>query len=207
MSRCYVVGASELNHFIMPAADDFIIAADGGYNHLKRLRITPNLIIGDADSISTIPDGIEFLKYSPFKDETDSFLAAKKAVELGYNEIWFFGCCGGRFDHTIANVQMIAYFSKLGIKCRLFHDRSDITAITDTSITFDKTERGYVSVFSFDDNSYGVNIWGLKYSAQDVVLSNSMPVGVSNEFVGVESGISVEDGTLLIIKERMTMVD
>ena len=207
MSRCYVVGASELNHFIMPAEDDFIIAADGGYNHLKRLRITPNLIIGDADSISSIPEGIEFLKYSPFKDETDSFLAARKAVELGYDEIWFFGCCGGRFDHTIANIQMIAYFSKLGVKCRLFDDTTDITAITNTSVTFDKSERGYVSVFSFDDNSYGVDIWGLNYTTEDITLSNNMPIGVSNEFIGNESGVSVRQGTLLVIKERMNLGD
>ncbi len=207
MARCYVVGASELNHFIMPTADDFIIAADGGYNHLKRLRITPNLIIGDADSISSVPEGIEFLKYSPFKDETDSFLAAKKAVELGYNELWFFGCCGGRFDHTIANIQMIAYFSKLGVKCRLFDDTTDITAITNTSITFDKSERGYVSVFSFDDSSYGVDIWGLKYTTEDFTLSNNMPIGVSNEFIGIDSGVSVRKGTLLIIKERMKLSD
>ncbi|MBR5273447.1 MAG: thiamine diphosphokinase [Clostridia bacterium] len=207
MSKCYIVGAGELSGFIMPESEDYIIAADGGYDHLKGLGVMPDLIIGDGDSISDFPIGIEVLKYNPIKDETDTFLAAQKATELGFKEVWFFGCGGGRFDHTVANLQTLAHFSKKGIKCRMYDGTACIYAITDSSLTFDSCERGYVSVFSMDDHSYGVNIWGLKYNVSDFTLSNIVPIGVSNEFVGTESGVSVEKGTLMIIKERMIVVD
>ncbi len=206
MGKCYIVGAGELSGFIMPSGEDYIIAADGGYDHLVGLGVVPDVIIGDGDSISSFPDNIKVLKYSPIKDETDTFLAAQKAVELGYDELWFFGCGGGRFDHTVANLQTLSYFSKKGVKCRMYDGASCIYALTDSSLTFDSDESGYVSVFSLDDYSYGVNIWGLKYTVSNFTLTNTVPIGVSNEFVGTESGVSVEKGTLIIIKERMNTI-
>ena len=57
----------------------------------------------------------------------------------------------------------------------------------------------YSPIFSLNEKAHGVTIRGLKYELEDATLSNAMPVGVSNEFVGVESEVSVKDGTLLLI--------
>ena len=50
-----------------------------------------------------------------------------------------------------------------------------------------------------NEKAHGVTIRGLKYELDCETLTNGMPVGISNEFIGVQSDITVEDGTLLII--------
>ena len=39
---------------------------------------------------------------------------------------------------------------------------------------------------------------GLKYSLQDATVNMEFPIGISNEFIGQESMISVKEGMLLI---------
>src|SRR5690554_5729146 len=76
---------------------NYIICADGGVNHLKKLEILPNTIIGDLDSTS-INDlkyyknhNIEILKYPSKKDETDTQLAIQYAMSLPITEIVLLG--------------------------------------------------------------------------------------------------------------------
>lgn len=66
---------------------------------------------------------------------------------------------------------------------------------------------GYISVFSHSSVSVGVNEKGLKYALSDARLSNSYPLGVSNEFTGERSLISVKDGTLIIIYSKKAKLD
>ena len=58
---------------------------------------------------------------------------------------------------------------------------------------------GYVSVIAHSERAEGVWLKGLKYELQDAVLTNSYPLGVSNELIGKEASISVKNGTLLIV--------
>ena len=50
-----------------------------------------------------------------------------------------------------------------------------------------------------NEKAHGVTIRGLKYELENATLTNDVPIGISNEFIGVQSEITVEDGTLLII--------
>ena len=67
------------------------------------------------------------------------------------------------------------------------------------TISFRDTMDGYVNIFSLNEKAHGVTIRGLKYELKDATLTNALPLGISNEFVGVPSEVSVKDGTLLII--------
>ena len=67
------------------------------------------------------------------------------------------------------------------------------------TVSFRNTMEGFVNVFSLNEKAHGVSIRGLKYEMDQVTLTNAIPLGISNEFIGVQSEISVEDGTLLII--------
>ena len=69
-------------------------------------------------------------------------------------------------------------------------------------MSFSSKYKGYVSVFSYSDISSGVCIEGLKYTLNNAVLTNDIPLGVSNEFIGRYAEIGVENGTLLIFYDK-----
>lgn len=101
-------------------------------------------------------------------------------------------------DHTIANLQMLSYLTKRKLRGFLFHRDTVFTAVMDGGILFDRIDGGYVSVFSCSEKSVGVYLKNLKYELNNAVLENSFPLGVSNEFIGKESSVVVEKGTLLV---------
>lgn len=196
---CYIVGAGENYGLdLEPEIGDFVIAADAGLCVLEEKGITPDLTVGDFDTLQYIPQGENVLRMPPEKDDTDMAAAVKEGIRAGYTTFHIYCGTGGRIDHTIANLQMLAYLSTRGMRGFLFDKDSVFTAVTDTQLAFDKIEDGYVSVFSWSERSTGVYLENLKYELHDAVLKNSFPLGVSNEFIGKESRITVGSGTLLV---------
>ena len=116
-----------------------------------------------------------------------------------YDLFYLYGGTGGRIDHTIANLQLLADLAAQGKQGFLFDRSSIITAIRNSSISFGEISSGYVSVFSHSEQSTGVYLKGLKYELADATLKNTFPLGVSNEFTGNQSSITVKSGTLLIV--------
>ncbi len=74
--------------------------------------------------------------------------------------------------------------------------------ICNEEICFDQGHTGFLSVFCMGDKACGVYETGLKYELCDAVLTKEYPVGVSNEFIGKESRVSVKEGMLLLIGEN-----
>lgn len=181
-----------------PAKGDFVIAADAGLRLLEEKGIRPDLIVGDFDTLHYIPQGENVLRLPPEKDDTDMSVAIKEGIRAGYTVFHIYCGTGGRIDHTIANLQLLAYLSERGMQGFLFDRDSVFTAITDRELAFDRIDGGYVSVFSWSESSTGVYLKNLKYELHDAVLTNSFPLGVSNEFIGKKSSIIVRDGTLLV---------
>ncbi len=207
-SICYVIGAGEHfeNDIFTPDEKDLVIAADGGYEFLQKNNIRTDIVVGDFDSldnkIKLTESDTEIIKLNPIKDETDMLYAINIGIEKGYNKFHIYGGTGGRTDHTIANIQTLTMVAKKGLKGFLYTKNEVITAIHNSRITFDNSRQGHISVFSLDSECHGVNESGLKYTLDDYDMNNTYPIGVSNEFIGTESSISVKKGTLLIIYSR-----
>lgn len=201
MKKCYIVGAAPCSDiFIKPEEGDLIIAADAGYRTLQDAGVTPDIVVGDFDTLMYVPDHPNVVKLSPIKDVTDTWEAVTIGFEKGCTEFHIFGCMGGRVEHTIANIQLLSHISAEGGRGYLYDEKNILTVIKDGErITYDATENGFISVFSLTDRSSGVNISGLKYNVTDAELTNTFPLGVSNEFIEKPSYISVSEGTLLII--------
>lgn len=199
---CYIIGSSkefcEKPNFF-PREEDFVIAADGGYDILKETNITPDIIMGDFDSVLKMPSEENVIKYPAEKDETDTFLAYRYAYEKGYRKFVVFGGMGGREDHTVANIQTLANMAQNGARGFLAGNGTVISVISDSKINIPPKRRGTISVFALGGNAQGVTIKGLKYNLDDYFLKSTFPLGVSNEFIGEEAEISVEKGMLLII--------
>ncbi|MCC8131926.1 MAG: thiamine diphosphokinase [Oscillospiraceae bacterium] len=196
MSRVFIFGAGEMVPLrAVPEAGDFVIAADGGMSYLDSLGIKPDLIIGDFDSSSEPVSG-DVIKLPVEKDDTDSVFAVRYALEHGYKEIHIYGGTGGRFDHTIANIQILSYIAEHQARGYLYSPEMVMTVIQG-NLTIEST--GIFSVFSLSGISHGVSITGGFYEMHDGEISSSFPIGVSNHSVGKPVTVKSSDGTLLIM--------
>ena len=200
---CYVIGAGE-NHGLdfFPQPEDYVIAADGGFAYLLEKGIQPDLLIGDFDSLCHQPEKVRIVALPCEKNETDTFAAVTAGINQGYDTFHIYCGTGGRREHTLANIQLLAYLSQNGKKGFLFGKENVITAITNSTLHLGAHHCGYVSVFSHSDKSTGVTLCGLKYALDCAEVCNHFPIGISNEFLDMPSTISVEKGTLLIVLPR-----
>lgn len=197
---CYIIGAGE-NYGLdfKPSSNDFVIAADAGLRYLEQQGITADLVIGDFDSLKDTPAHPNTLALNAEKDDTDMLAAVREGIKAGYSVFHIYCGTGGRIDHTIANLQVLAYLAQNGMQGFLFGKDCVITAITNQKMAFEQIPTSYISVFSYTEKSEGVYLQGLKYELNNATLTNTFPLGVSNEFIGKESSISVRSGTLLIV--------
>ena len=199
---CYLFGAGEESTpAVLPPRDAvFVIAADGGYETASRLFGAPDLAVGDFDSLGYLPTGVPLVRHPAEKDDTDLALAAREAVERGYRRLSFFSALGGRLDHTVANLQLIARLAGEGCEPTLFGaDGTAVTAIAGPAgCVFSADFCGVLSVLAHGGPAEGVTLEGLKYPLEDATLTPDVPLGVSNEFIGKEARISLSRGTLLL---------
>ena len=105
-----------------------VIAADGGLRHLLPLGHRPDALIGDLDSL---PAGVvaeeaagRVIRHPRDKDETDLELALLYAVaQYPGHEVLILGGFGGRLDHMLANILVLAHPRLLGQPIRFVDDR------------------------------------------------------------------------------------
>ena len=199
-------------------AGAFVIAADGGLDRARALGVTPDVAVGDFDSVKGGLPAVEnaqratdapthavprTIALPPLKDDPDLLSALKIGWNAGCRVFHIWGGLGGRVDHTISNIQLAALLARRGGTCYLHGDGAIITAICDGRLDFvahhvDVPGR-MVSVFSHSDVSLDVNEIGLKYELRHGELANTVVRGVSNEFRdGVHASISVSHGTLIV---------
>ena len=197
----HIVGAAAVRSLPLEKAHgDMIIAADGGYDTLRRFGFTPDITIGDFDSSEPPKEG-EIIRLNPIKDITDTDRAVQYGRENGYRDFCIYGGMGGRTAHTLANIQLMHGMAVRGERCMLIGDDETMTVLRNGEIEFSVRSHGFISVFSLSDESVGVCESGLKYTLDDYTLNNRFPLGVSNEFIGESAKISVKSGTLLIVFE------
>lgn len=208
--KCMVIGAGDLTVGAMEVhEDDFVIAVDGGLGYCSVLGVEPDLIMGDFDSVSPdeakaveelerqIPERI--LRLPREKDDTDMLAALKEGLRRGYRDFRIYGGTGGRFDHTLANIQCLLYLKKQDAVGYLVDGTGMMLVLVDETVEFQKGLEGYLSLFSLSEKSEGVTIKGMKYPLDRAVVRNDFPVGISNEFTGEQALISVEKGQLVCI--------
>ncbi len=204
MAICYLVGAGNFNHKFKPLPGDLVIGADGGYDHLKKNNIRCDLLIGDFDSIKEIPKDIEHIRHPERKDETDMYLAYVEGLSRGYTHFMIFGGTGGSDDHAFANYCLLTQIVADGYKCMLKSDTGWLYAVKNNIIHLKKHKAGKrISIFAFGGVANGVSISGCEYSADNLTLTPSFPLGVSNK-VASDDGVTigVKDGLLLIMAEE-----
>ncbi len=200
MGTCYIVAAGEMHgRFPSIQPDDLLIAADAGYLHLKKLNIEPDILLGDFDSMHA-PEDKEVIVHPVMKDDTDTMLAIKLGFEKGYKEFVIYGALGGeRTDHTVANIQSLAFIVDNGGSGTIVGDGERFALIKNSEITIPKGKNPTFSVFAYGGIAEGVTINGAVFNVENILVSPFFPLGVSNKIKDDKATISVRNGCLLIV--------
>ena len=185
---------------------DLLIAADGGAKYFFDIGLTPQVIIGDMDSIDSDMwknrSDIEHIRYPADKDKSDAELAVEYALEHGYEQIILVSATGGRLDHTLGNIVLVASYPG---RVAIFDGISTLVAV-------DKSEKcvlhgrigAIVSLMPYSTGSLKVRTNGLKYPLQDERLISTTH-GLSNELSQTETCVCVSNGVLLVYIENHDM--
>jgi thiamine pyrophosphokinase len=193
--------------------DDYLVAADGGANHLLKMGILPELVIGDLDSIDeeTLFDltsaDVEIKQYSEDKDETDIELALGYAVELRPSAILIVGALGGRLDQTLANLSILTDPTLPGIDIRMDDGVEEIffcraSAEKGGHVEVQGRSGDTVSLIPWHGRVEGVQTEGLQWPLYGETLFSDKSRGISNMMVNEMAAIRIQSGLLLIVHRR-----
>ena len=209
--RCIMMCAGEYHPMeIRRQPDDFVIAVDGGLSHLIRQGIRPDFLMGDFDSLR--PEDAEtaagyramgessFLQLPVEKDDTDTMAAARLGIERGYTEFLIYGGLGSRLDHTMANIQTLAWILRHGGQGWLLDRETSVTVISEGKFVIPESFEGTVSLFSLDTELRNVSIRGMKYNIENAAVRNDFPLGCSNETLpGIQGEVEIGAGMALVV--------
>lgn len=172
---------------------DLLIGVDGGTNQIEK----PDLVIGDLDSLKTIPENVPVIKYPTDKDFTDTELALEYCQKIKAKEIIMVGFLGRRLDHLIANLMSLSKY-----KFKIIEGNQEISICKDKAeITGKKGDS--VSLIPLLGDCQGVTTVGLKWRLQGCSLQVGSSLGVSNVMLGKSAKVGLKKGCLLVIVSRL----
>lgn len=214
------IAAPEGAHDSSAPEDVLVVAVDGGLPRLLAQEIEPDLVLGDFDSLNSKFQPLldqfgaahpeRLLRLPCEKDDTDTVYAARMCLQRGCSELLFYGALGGRLDHTFANLQTLVWLKKQGADGYLIGKTTMAAVLCRETLFLPDFYEGTFSLFALDGQVTGVTLRGMKYPLHDAVMTNSFPIGVSNEVNretvrGTECGrasVTVCSGMALMILEK-----
>jgi thiamine pyrophosphokinase len=180
---------------------DIIICADGGTRHAIELGLTPDVIIGDLDSLLEgfqPSDKTQIIKFPADKNETDLELAIDHALSLKPEELIILAAFGGRLDQTLGNIALIANSKLLGCDVRL-HDGVEEVFFCRDQVQVKGRSADIVSLIPWGGEVSGIVTEGLRWPLNNEILYPQKTRGISNEMLGTQASVKIKTGLLLIV--------
>jgi len=185
---------------------DVLIGVDRGALFLVRHGLSPDLAIGDFDSVTEEElaeiraRSRQLMTCDPvMKDQTDTEMAFSWALERKPEEIILRGVLGTRFDHTLANVHLLLKALRAGVRCRIVDEKNEVMLI-DKPARVTKGRYTHVSLLPLSEQVTGITLEGFRYPLHRATLHIGDSLGISNVLQEDEGLIHVETGLLLVIK-------
>lgn len=217
MKKCLIISGGQFEKIKLKDKYDLIIACDKGYLHAKKLKIHPDIIIGDFDSAKEPVESKNIcksnvgathrepaiIKVDTIKDDTDTGLAVKYALRNGYKSIDIICALGGRIDHTFANISLMKYIIENRGAVRILSNDATLMSFGKGKTRIKKENNKYLSLFSLSDKSKIDYIKGTKYDVKNITLKNGFPLGVSNEFNKSFAEMKIAKGIILVVTVKM----
>ncbi|MEJ8544251.1 thiamine diphosphokinase [Brevibacillus borstelensis] len=186
--------------------DDFLVGVDRGALFLIQNGRRPHLSIGDFDSVTSDEQEVirqnseEMRSCDPvMKDLTDTEMGLLWALEQHPAEIVLVGALGSRFDHTLANVQLLSKGLKAGILCRIVDEKNQIMLVTNRTV-LRRSGFSHVSLLPLTETVSGITLSGFQYPLDKATLRMGDTLGISNVLIAETGTVSIEDGCLIVIQ-------
>ena len=190
---------------------DLTIAADSGMEFFYRNGLVPDEIVGDFDSVKSgvleffkeNNPNIKIRKFQPEKDETDTELAIRTAIDADCKKIWLLGATGTRIDHLLGNIHLLGMAMERDCECIML-DSCNRIRMLNQGMTIRREEQygDYISLFPFTPTVKGLTLRGFKYPLEKYELQCYHSLGVSNEISEEKAEISFEEGILLMVESK-----
>ena len=183
--------------------DDFILCADGGTRHALALGLTPNVIVGDMDSVTEKERrkmkelDVEIIQHPTDKNETDLELAINHALTLNPDQILILAALGGRMDHTLANIALLSNLQLATFNIRLTDGVEELFFCRDQA-KVEGRSGDIVSLIPWQGEVTGVFTENLRWHLHHETLYPEKTRGISNEMTADVATVSIKSGLLLI---------
>lgn len=202
--RCVIISGSQDTNVeeikSLCTSDDFIVCADSGYSFAKKAGLTPNLIIGDFDSLKEeLPQNTEVVKLNTHKDDTDTEHCVMECIRRGYKDFLLLGSIGGRTDHTFANIATLAFLSEYNYNGIARNNGEEIRILKEGSYEMNNKKGLIFSVFPYGCESVNVTYKGAEYMLNNKTLTYNVSRGISNVFVDDEAEITINRGRAILL--------
>lgn len=184
-----------------------IIAADSGIRHAAALGVTPELWIGDFDSVTAAEiaanAGIERDMHPPEKDSTDGELATQAAIARGASSLVFVGAFGGeRADHAFLHMTAAIGLAERGVPVLLSSGTEEGTPLMAGAHAFDYPSGTMFSILAFSALS-GLTVQGAKWPLHEIDLAFGSSLTLSNEVSGALE-VRLREGRALLLARPET---
>ncbi len=193
-------------------SEDLVVCVDGGAGNALALGLEPRVVIGDMDSIDgelrrhLEREGCLFVEYPSRKDETDSELAVRYALSEGATELLILAALGGRIDHSLANVLLLAIPELSSASARMIDGNQELVLLRD-EILIEGRPGDTISLLPLGGDATGISTEGLEYPLTDDSLEFGASRGVSNVLVAPRARVQVGDGLLLLVHHHRPSED
>lgn len=204
------INSKDLERYCKSVSGQNIIAVDRGLEALYELGIMPNYVVGDFDSVSIKilefyqnKSQVIFHKYNPEKDNTDTDMALKLAIQLNSANITIMGALGKRMDHALSNIHILKEALEANIPCQIIDVNNKIYLLKNKITLYkDKTYGKYISLIPLTSTVEGLTLKGFQYPLSNASLSIGQSLGVSNEIIQEIATIELKSGILIVIESR-----
>lgn len=188
--------------------NDLLIGADSGARFLVANGLKPDIAIGDFDSVSEEElasirsQSGQTIACDPIdKNYTDTEMAIRLALDMQPSEIVLLGALGSRFDHSLANVHLLALANEQHVPATIIDNHNKITLI-DKKFTINGTAYPNVSLLPLTMQVTGITLTGFQYPLNEATLRISQSLGISNVLIEPIGTIDLREGLLLVIQSR-----
>jgi len=211
MKKCLIIGNGKAPDkktilFLMKKGFSTIICADGGLHHVHKLKIVPNYIIGDFDSVdkNLLESYRSKSKIIQMKrqNDTDIEKCLNVAIKQKFTEAVLLSVTGDRLDHSFCNLGIaLKFYNEINV--RIISETSLLT-VYEKQVTIATKKGEYLSLYAFDSKTK-ITSQGLKYPLRETQLPFGVRESTSNVAVKDEVKLSIKNGKIFVIRDFETM--